>query len=64
MASVVYRRYQWIRVQDLTGDFVAKSTTAESSGQQLQIFAANYNSTGKDGDGDGDGDGREQHKDG
>lgn len=36
------------RGRDLTGDFVSKSTTAESSGQQLQIFAANYNSTRRD----------------
>lgn len=42
------------RGRDLTGDFVSKSTTAESSGQQLQIFAANYNSTRKDKDGGGE----------
>lgn len=42
------------RGRDLTGDFVSKSTTAESSGQQLQIFAANYNSTRKDKGGGGE----------
>lgn len=55
------------RGRDLTGDFVSKSTTAESSGQQLQIFAANYNSTRKDKGGGGGGSGRrakEQDKDG